>query len=60
LLFAPPASAQGFVRTGRYVRALMLSGDFGAGTTVAFLANQKVTGSGFGFTFAPGSGTINV
>ena len=55
-------AAQAFQRTGRYVRALLLSGDFGAGPlTVAFLSQFKTTGSGGGFTWSPGSGTtINV
>ncbi len=55
------AVAQGFIRTGTFVRANLLSGDFGAGPlTVGFISNLKTIGSGAGFTFSPGSGTVNV
>lgn len=50
-----------FIRNGRYVRANVLSGDFYAGVLgVSFVSQRKVIGSGAGFTYAPGSGTINV
>lgn len=50
--------AQGFIRTGTFVRANLLSGDFGGGPlTIGFISNLKTTGSGYGFTWAPGSGT---
>ncbi len=52
--------AQGFVRNGRYVRAIVLSGSFPAPVAVAFLSQMKTTGSGGGFTYSPGSGTVNV
>lgn len=58
------AGAAGFQRPtpqNRFARINVLSGDFYAGTLVAgFISQLKTTGSGGGFTFAPGSGTINV
>lgn len=55
------AVAQGFQRTGAFVRAMLLSGDFGCGPlTVGFISNLRTTGSGGGFTFSPGSGVVSV
>ena len=53
--------AVGFLRPHRYARANVLSGDFwqaigGAG----FVCQKHVVGSGGGFTFAPGSGSLSV
>lgn len=54
-------AAQGFGRTGTFVRALLLSGDAGGGPlTVGFISNFRTTGSGGGFTLAPSSGVVNV
>lgn len=51
----------GFVRNARYARAIVLSGaTYAAPVTVGFVSQLKVTGSGAGFTFAPGSGTVSV
>lgn len=53
----------GFQRTGVFVRAIVLSGtsDFFAGELdVGFVSQQRTTGSGGGFSYQPGSGTINV
>lgn len=54
--------AQAFQRTGRFTRANLLSGDFGAGVSVGFISQYKTTGSGGGFTWSPQSGpaTVNV
>ena len=53
--------AQGFQRTGEFVRANLLSGDFGGGPlTIGFISQARVTGSGFGFTTAPSSGSPSV
>ena len=57
------AVAAGFQRpqAGTYVRANVLSGDFFAGTlTVGFISQYRTTGSGGGFTYSPGSGSVNV
>lgn len=54
-------TAAGFQRPGQFVRANLLSGDFGAGPlVVGFISNLKVTGSGGGFSYLPTSGTVNV
>ena len=51
----------GFIRTGQYARVNVLSGDFYAGRLAAgFVSQLKTTGSGGGFTYSPGSGTVNV
>ena len=53
----------GFQRTGRYVRAINASGAAGGyvGTLqVNFVGQLKTTGSGGGFSYQPGSGTVNV
>ena len=53
--------AQGFLRTGTFVRANLLSGDFGGGPIcVGFISNLKTTGSGGGFSYSPTSGVVNV
>ena len=50
-----------FIRTGRYARAIILSGDqFNAPVTAGFVSQLKTVGSGQGYTFSPGSGTISV
>lgn len=51
----------GFLRNGRYARINVVSGDFYAGTlTAGFVSQYKTTGSGGGFSLAPGSGTVSV
>lgn len=50
-----------FQRPGRFARAVALSGDFFVGPLmVGFVAQNKTTGSGGGYTLAPSSGTVNV
>lgn len=50
-----------FIRTGTFVRANLLSGDFCAGPlTVGFFSQLRTVGSGGGFTLNPTSGTVNV
>ena len=50
-----------FLRNGQYARAVVLSGDFYAGTlTVGFVSQLKTTGSGAGSTQSPGSGVVSV
>ena len=47
-----------FQRPNRYVRAIVLSGDFYAGPLVAgFISQLKTTTSGTGFSWSPQSGT---
>lgn len=54
-------AAAGFQRTGRFVRALALSGDFACGpVAVGFLSQLRTTGSGGGYSPSPGSGGVNV
>lgn len=48
-----------FQRPHRYARLMTLSGD-AAILTGGFLGQKKTTGSGGGFTFAPGSGSVSV
>lgn len=51
----------GFQRPQRYARAMVLSGGaFNQPITAAFVAQLHSPGSGFGFTYSPTSGTINV
>lgn len=51
----------GFQNPNRYARAIILSGDFYNGpTSVGFINNYKVTGSGGGYTLSPSSGAVNV
>lgn len=60
------AEAQGFQRTGRFVRANMLgsggvaSGLFIGNLAVGFVSQYRTTGSGGGFAYSPTSGTVNV
>lgn len=55
------AVAAGFQRTGEFVRANLLSGDFGGGSLViGFISQLHTTGSGAGFAYSPTSGTVNV
>lgn len=49
-----------FQRPHRYARLILNSGFFPGPITAGFISNKKTTGSGGGFTFAPGSGTVNV
>lgn len=50
-----------FLREKRYVRAVMLSGDFYMGPLhVTFVSQKRYTSSGGGQTQAPGSGAVNV
>lgn len=50
-----------FQRPGRYARLLNVSGPFGGAITAGFISQKKVTGSGAGFSWSPGSGSaINV
>lgn len=57
--------AAGFQRLGRYAR-VNFRGDIAAcsgsngSLTAGFVTNFRTTGSGGGFSFAPGSGTVNV
>lgn len=51
----------GFLNPNRYARAIILSGDFYNGpTSVGFINNYRVTGSGGGYTLSPTSGVVNV
>lgn len=55
------AVSQGFQRPGRYVRAVLLSGDPYAGSLcVSFISQLRTTGSGGGFSLQPSSGSVNV
>lgn len=50
-----------FQRTGRYVRAVVMSGDQNnSPVTAGFVSQLRTTGSGAGYSLSPGSGTINV
>jgi hypothetical protein len=47
-----------FQRPNRFVRAIVLSGDqFNAPVQAGFLGQAKLTGSGYSYTWSPGSGT---
>lgn len=51
--------AGGFLRPHRYARVNILSGDqFNAQVVAGFLCQPKRTGSGAGYTYSPGSGTV--
>lgn len=51
----------GFQRPQTFARINTISGDFYAGTLVAgFISQLRTTGSGFGTTQSPGSGTVSV
>lgn len=55
------AEAGFFQRVGLFARANVLSGDFYAGPlTVTLVSQDRTTGSGGGFSYQPGSGTVNV
>lgn len=55
------AEAGAFQRPHRFTRFNVLSGDFYCGgLTITAVANLKTIGSGAGFTFSPGSGTVSV
>lgn len=54
------AVAAGFQRIGRYVRVNILSGFFAGPVQVCVVSQLKTTGSGGGFTFQPGSGSVTV
>ena len=55
------AVATFFQRVGTFARANVLSGGFYNGPlTVTFVSQLRTTGSGGGFTFSPGSGSVNV
>lgn len=52
-----------FQRPHRYARLVCTSGNATIGAaifTAGFLSQKKITGSGGGFTLAPGSGSVNV
>ena len=49
-----------FQRPHRYARLILVSGVYPATITAGFLSNKLTTGSGGGFTYAPGSGTVSV
>lgn len=49
-----------FQRPGRYARLINVSGPYGGAITAGFISQKKVTGSGGGFSYSPGSGAINV
>lgn len=55
-------SAAAFQRTGRFARAILLSGDFFAGgVSVGFVSQLRTTGSGGGFSWQPQTpGNVNV
>lgn len=51
----------GFVRTGRYARTIIMSGDqFNAPVMTAFTSQLKTPGSGGGFSYSPTSGVVSV
>ena len=46
---------------GQYVRAIAMSGDFWQSTlSVGFVSQLRTVGSGGGFTYSPGSGSVSV
>ena len=49
-----------FIRPHRYARLIVASSLFPDPVLAGFISNKRTTGSGGGFTFAPGSGTVNV
>jgi hypothetical protein len=52
-----------FQRPHRYARLIITSGNASIGAFIGmagFIGSKKTTGSGGGFTYAPGSGTVNV
>lgn len=49
-----------FQRNTRYCRLINVSGPYAGAITAGFISQKKVTGSGAGFSYSPGSGSINV
>lgn len=49
-----------FVRPGRYARLIQVSSVFPNPVIAGFVSQKRTTGSGGGFTFNPGSGSVNV
>ena len=49
-----------FQRPGRYARLINVSGVYPGAITAGFVTQKKTTGSGGGFDYSPGSGTVNV
>lgn len=49
-----------FQRPHRYARLLVMSGAFPESVQAGFISNKRTVGSGGGFTYSPGSGTVNV
>ena len=49
-----------FMRTGRYARLILGSGFYDGPIQAGFISQLKTTGSGGGFTLAPGSGSVSV
>lgn len=49
-----------FLRPGRYARLITNSGPFPNNFTAGFIVQKKTIGSGGGFSYSPGSGTVNV
>lgn len=54
------ACAAGFQRPHRYARLLTGSGFFDGPMAAGFISQMKTTGSGGGYSYSPGSGTISV
>lgn len=55
------SAAGGFQRTGTFARAILMSGDPNSAVVSAqFISQLRTTGSGGGFTYSPGSGSISV
>ncbi len=55
--------AAGFIRNGTFGRVNVLlegTAQFAGPLTAGFIEQTKTTGSGAGFSFSPGSGTVNV
>lgn len=50
----------GFQRPFRYARVNVLSGNYVGPLVAGFISQLKTVGSGGGFSFLPGSGTVNV
>lgn len=49
-----------FQRPHRYARLLLNSGAYPNPIQAGFISNKKTIGSGAGFTYAPGSGSVDV
>lgn len=49
-----------FQRPHQYARLIWNSGPYPNAAIAGFISQKKVTGSGAGFSFSPGSGTVNV